>query len=464
MSAVEPQGAPTPDGGPVAATRPGLTVVRAMNRRGIRLLHVADLVLVYALLFLITVAMVPLRPGFNAIPHLPRYAWTYALVALIHLVVFEVGGLYDRERRLVVRTPTSRVITLVWIASLVVGLASWLLGEFLIPRTVLIAYAIIGPLGLWLNRWTSRRLRERADGPTRLLLVGDPAAADRAEQHLDTAGRVVTVGHVQHAVDLERQAIGSGATAVLLLDGAALGTLYADSLSRLESRDVEVLQLLRPYDSLLGLRTVGEIGGMPVLPLSAHVLTSSQRRLKRWTDLAVLVITAPVTIPLGLLTTIIVAIRAGRPLLFVQDRVGRDGAHFAMLKFRTMTRDAERPGGPVQAAVDDPRIIRGLGWLRSARLDELPQLINVLVGQMTIVGPRPERPEEMADYERIIPGYRRRHQTEPGITGLAQVYGRYHTHPEFKLGYDLQYLANWSPLVDLQIMIRTAWVIITRRL
>jgi exopolysaccharide biosynthesis polyprenyl glycosylphosphotransferase len=435
-----------------------------MNRRGIRMLHVADLLLVYALLFLITLGMVPIRPGFNAMAHLPRYAWTYAVVALIHLIVFEIGGLYDRERRLVVQTSTSRLVMLVWIASLMVGLVSWLMGEFLIPRSVLIAYAVIGPAGLWLNRWTSRRLRDRADGPARLLLVGAPAAAQRAEEHLATVSRVLTVGHAQDVAAIEQLAVSSAATGVLLLDGNALGMLYADSLSRLESRGVEVLQVVRPQDSLLGLRTVGEVGGMPVLPLSAHILTASQQRLKRWSDLAVLAVSAPITIPLGLLTTAVVALRAGRPLLFVQNRVGRNGASFRMLKFRTMRPDAERPGGPVQAAVDDPRIIRGLGWLRSARLDELPQLINVLKGEMTIVGPRPERPEEMADYERIIPGYRRRHQIEPGITGLAQVYGHYHTHPEFKLGHDLQYLANWSLLTDLQIMARTGWVIITRRL
>lgn len=449
---------------PTTASPPRLTVVRAMNRRGIRLLHVADLALVYVLLFMITLVMVTLRPGFNAVPHLPRYGWTYALIALIHLVVFELGGLYDRERRLVVRTSTSRVVTLVWIASLVVGLASWLMGEFLIPRSVLIVYAIIGPVGLWSNRWISRRLRERIDGPARLILVGTPNSAARAQEHLAAAGKVITAGRTEGFRDVERLATSSAATGVLVLDGDTLGLLYADVLSRLESRGVEMLQLVRAQDSLLGLRTVGEIGGMPVVPLSAHVLTTSQRRLKRWTDLAVLLVTAPITIPLGVLTMLVVAVRAGRPLLFVQDRVGRDGTHFPMLKFRTMHSDAERSSGPVQATLNDPRIIVGLGWLRAARFDELPQLINVLLGQMTIVGPRPERPEEMADYERVIPGYRRRHQIEPGITGLAQVYGRYHTHPEFKLGYDLQYLANWSPLVDLQIMIRTALVIITRRL
>lgn len=435
-----------------------------MNRRGIRLLHVADLIIVYGLLFAITALMIEVRPAFNASSHLSRYAWSYAIVAIIHLAVFSFGGLYDRERRLVVPPSASRLITLVWLASLMIGVTSWLLGEFLIPRSVLVAYAIIGPIGLWVTRAISRRLRERNAGPARVLLVGSDDACDRAAAHLGEAPSVLVAGRVATVDDLEQRVDQYAATGVLLLDGAGLSEVYADALSRLELRGVETLQLVRPHDSLLGLRTVGEIGGMPVVSLSAHVLSGSQQRLKRWMDVIVLVLTAPLTIPLIIFTAVLVAIRAGGPLLFVQHRVGRDGAPFRMLKFRTMARDAERYSGPVQAATDDPRIVRGLGWLRSTRLDELPQLINVLIGQMTIVGPRPERPEEMAEYERLIPGYRRRHQIEPGITGLAQVYGHYHTHPEFKLGHDLQYLANWSPFLDLQIMLRTAWVILTRRL
>lgn len=435
-----------------------------MNRRGIRLLHVADLIIVYALLFAITAIMIEVRPGFNAASHLSRYVWSYAIVAIIHLAVFSFGGLYDRERRLVVPPSASRLITLVWLASLMIGVISWLLGEFLIPRSVLLAYAIIGPIGLWITRAVSRRLRERNAGPARLLLVGTDGACERATEHLGETPSVRVAGRVASTNDLEQRVDQYAAGGVLLLDGAGLSDLYADALSRLELRGVETLQLVRPHDSLLGLRTVGEIGGMPVVSLSAHILTGSQQRLKRWMDVIVLVLTAPLTIPLMIFTGVLVAIRAGGPLLFVQHRVGRDGAPFRMLKFRTMRRDAELLSGPVQASTDDPRIIRGLGWLRSTRLDELPQLINVLAGQMTIVGPRPERPEEMAEYERLIPGYRRRHQIEPGITGLAQVYGHYHTHPEFKLGHDLQYLANWSPFLDIQIMLRTAWVILARRL
>jgi lipopolysaccharide/colanic/teichoic acid biosynthesis glycosyltransferase len=108
-------------------------------------------------------------------------------------------------------------------------------------------------------------------------------------------------------------------------------------------------------------------------------------------------------------------------------------------------------------------VIAGCHWLRATRLDELPQLWNVLRGEMAVVGPRPERPSLVATYERDIPGYAIRHQLAPGITGLAQTFGRYHSDAADKLGHDLQYAVNWSPVLDLQIVWRTVWVVFTRR-
>jgi lipopolysaccharide/colanic/teichoic acid biosynthesis glycosyltransferase len=148
----------------------------------------------------------------------------------------------------------------------------------------------------------------------------------------------------------------------------------------------------------------------------------------------------------------------------VQPRIGRHGVPFPMPKFRTMVLDAEVRSRPVQARVDDVRVVAGLQWIRASRLDELPQLVSVLQGRMSIVGPRPVRAEELSEFAARYTGYRRRLHTSPGITGLAQVYGNYYTHIEHKLGYDLHYLANWSPVRDLQIMARTAWVIVGRRL
>ena len=154
--------------------------------------------------------------------------------------------------------------------------------------------------------------------------------------------------------------------------------------------------------------------------------------------------------------------RAGSPVLYHQARIGKDGEQFRVVKFRTMVVDAETRGPRLSTANDD-RIVKGLGWLRETRADELPQLWNVLRGEMSLVGPRPERPELTADIERSVSGWVRRHQLPPGLTGLAQIHGRYATNPEYKIGYDLQYLVNWSPVLDLQILARTVWVVLSRR-
>jgi len=128
-----------------------------------------------------------------------------------------------------------------------------------------------------------------------------------------------------------------------------------------------------------------------------------------------------------------------------------------------MVRDAESDGRAVLATEDDDRVLPALRWMRSARADELPQLWNVLNGEMSLVGPRPERPELVAGIIERVPGYVRRNEFPPGLTGLAQVQGRYGTDAEYKLGYDLQYLVNWSIVIDLQIMVRTVWVVLSRR-
>jgi lipopolysaccharide/colanic/teichoic acid biosynthesis glycosyltransferase len=123
---------------------------------------------------------------------------------------------------------------------------------------------------------------------------------------------------------------------------------------------------------------------------------------------------------------------------------------------------AEEDGRAVLASVGDERIIPACRWIRARRLDELPQLLNVLRGEMSLVGPRPERPELTAGFEAELPAYRQRHEVPPGITGLAQVNGRYHTDASYKLGYDLQYLANWSAVNDLAILLRTFGVLLRR--
>ena len=203
---------------------------------------------------------------------------------------------------------------------------------------------------------------------------------------------------------------------------------------------------------------VEEFEGVPLIHLRESPLHGWNRVLKRATDLVLggagLVLAAP------LMLVIAAAVRATSPgpVLLRQERMGLDGRAFRMLKFRTMRADAEAETGPVWATPDDPRRTRLGAWLRRLSLDELPQLVNVLRGERSLVGPRPERPVFVEEFRRRFPGYMLRHKVKAGMTGWAQVNGwRGNTSLEKRLEYDLYYIERWSLAFDLKILLLTLW-------
>ena len=166
--------------------------------------------------------------------------------------------------------------------------------------------------------------------------------------------------------------------------------------------------------------------------------------------------------PLMLVTALAIWLEDGAPVLYRQVRVGRNNRHFEMLKFRSMGTDAERDGAVWARAVDD-RVTRVGRFIRKTRLDELPQLINVIRGDMSFVGPRPERPQFVEELEKKVPYYRVRHRVNPGITGWAQIcypYGASERDALEKLQFDLYYIKNYSLFLDVMILIQTAQVIL----
>ena len=163
-------------------------------------------------------------------------------------------------------------------------------------------------------------------------------------------------------------------------------------------------------------------------------------------------------IPLGIIA-LLVRITSHGPALFRQDRVGRYGREYTLYKFRTMISDAESATGPVLASQNDPRITPLGRFLRSTRLDELPQLFNVLTGEMSLVGPRPERAFFVSQFRETVPGYEFRFAVKPGITGFAQVHGNYSSSVARKLRFDLMYIYDYSLLFDVKILLKTISVL-----
>jgi exopolysaccharide biosynthesis polyprenyl glycosylphosphotransferase len=161
-------------------------------------------------------------------------------------------------------------------------------------------------------------------------------------------------------------------------------------------------------------------------------------------------------LPLFLLVALAIRLDSRGPVFFRQDRVGERGREFGLLKFRTMVVDAETQSGPVWATEHDPRVTRVGRWLRKTRLDEFPQVINVLRGEMSFIGPRPERPCFVSLLQEKIPYYSQRHTVKPGITGWAQIryrYGATIEDAEAKLQHDLYYIKHMSPFLDWLILI-----------
>jgi exopolysaccharide biosynthesis polyprenyl glycosylphosphotransferase len=188
-----------------------------------------------------------------------------------------------------------------------------------------------------------------------------------------------------------------------------------------------------------------------------------EKKLKRISDVTVSLLILIVTLPLNILVAILIKLDSRGPILFKQDRIGMNNKEFKIYKFRSMFLDAEKNTGPVWSKKDDPRVTRVGKILRQLRIDEIPQFFNVLKGEMSLVGPRPERPYFVEMLAEKLPYYKRRLKVRPGITGWAQVKHKYDESIEdvkVKLRYDLFYIENMSLRMDIKILARTILVVI----
>jgi len=220
--------------------------------------------------------------------------------------------------------------------------------------------------------------------------------------------------------------------------------------------DIFGFQLLR--------HSFSEVAGMPVIGLTETPMEGLQQALKALEDYVLGGLALLVLSPLLLAIAIGIKLSSPGPVLYLQQRVTWNGRRFTMLKFRSMRVGAEQGSGPVWSHRGDPRTTRLGAWLRRFSLDELPQLLNVLAGEMSLVGPRPERPEFVARFRQEIPGYMQKHMVKAGITGWAQVNDlRGSSDLGKRIQYDLYYIENWSLWFDLRILALTMWHIMTSR-
>ncbi len=204
-----------------------------------------------------------------------------------------------------------------------------------------------------------------------------------------------------------------------------------------------------------------QIGDTPVLMSRNRGLTFEQELVKRICDIAISALGIIISSPIMLICAIVIKLNDGGPVFFRQNRITKNGKIFNILKFRSMIVDADKDGAK-KAENDDDRITKVGKIIRACRVDELPQLFNILKGDMSMVGPRPERIENVYEYTTAYPEFALRHRVKAGLTGFAQLYGKYNTSPEDKLNMDLMYIENYSLLHDLKLLILTVKVLFMR--
>ena len=296
-----------------------------------------------------------------------------------------------------------------------------------------------------------------ASAPPGMRLVGFHAL-EKEQRVLVSRGRVIArSGPLEETV--KRLGVNEIIVAVREQRG---GVLPLRSLLECRLNGVQITDLARYFERVHGRVPIESLKVSWLIYGEGYRQGWLRGLVKRSFDIAATTILLLFTLPIMALMALLIAIESKGPAIYRQDRVGRGGEIFTLLKFRSMCLDAEKDGKPSWAAVNDARVTRVGRFMRRARIDELPQLINVLRGEMSFVGPRPERPEFVAMLTEQIPFYAVRHSVKPGITGWAQVRYSYGSNVEQaikKLEYDLYYVKNHTLLLDLFILVDTVRVV-----
>jgi exopolysaccharide biosynthesis polyprenyl glycosylphosphotransferase len=420
-------------------------------------------------------------PGTETLLPITKVQFTLGNVVLVcvaQVLSLSLFGLYSARERL--RDPLGRVLIPALFLQLLALSTIYFLAftqAYAFPRSVLVLYVIVNGvlLALWralLERLFPQRRRRAVvvgSGPAVALIVDAIRRVPWSGVEVvgiltDEASPFPDIPKVGGVADLAEAAARVSADEIIVTpDETSWRDRIGEAIPKDSDSAPDLLVWPSPFETMIGRLRFRIVGDLPLLEAKLRPLEGVAAGVKRTFDVAVAIVLLLLATPFLLAAALAVAVTTPGGALYRQVRVGKDGRAFELWKLRTMRSDAETATGAVLASRGDPRVTPVGRVLRALRLDEVPQLWNVVKGEMSLVGPRPERPEFADRFAREVAGYALRHATRPGLTGLAQISGDYSTEPEIKLRYDLAYLNNWSFGLDLAILLRTLPVVLTRR-
>ncbi|RPH66372.1 MAG: TIGR03013 family PEP-CTERM/XrtA system glycosyltransferase [Burkholderiales bacterium] len=402
------------------------------------------------------------------------------LFTLVMLLMMTGLGLYQAQAE-PFRVTVQRLVVAYGLSLMVMSVVFYLFPDTYVGRGVFAVASVFAVAGVLLVRVVFFRVTDIGLPRRRILVLGNGGEAEETIRFLHGARHSRSVQYVgmypvvadgatrdgqqrfdhQHLLRTARDLRVS--EIVLAVRERRGGVLPLRQLLDCKLKGVMVMDLTSFYERELGMLKVDNLRASWLILGEGFTQGLLRDMIKRSFDVTASLVLFAVTLPILLLAMLAIALESGRPVFYRQERVGQGGTTFEILKFRTMVHDAERDGPPRWAAANDPRITHVGRFLRLTRIDELPQLINVLRGEMSLVGPRPERPFFVRHLIEDIPYYDVRHSVKPGITGWSQVRYQYGASVEdslAKLQYDLYYIKNHSLFLDLLILIDTVQVVL----
>ena len=417
----------------------------------------------------------------GASPPLDYYFQLIPLMGFIWIVALRGVGLYRIEEHITLETVAaiSKVGLIASITTL--GAIFFIYHNHQYSRWVMILSCVLSVILLSLNRLVIQRFKEAIQqlgiGISRVAVVGFNRTTqqlihtlqERTGSGYEFVG--VLLGEHPPSQPMPHRTLGEFTEVRSLVQKYQIDELFITSPAISHTEILQIVDVceglsvrmhLLPdlYEVMIGRTRVADFDGIPVVRLKELPLQGWRGMVKRGMDILLSGIALIVCSPLMLIIAIAVKLSSPGRVIFRQERVGRDGKPFYIYKFRSMREDAEAGIGHVWASKDDPRQTRLGKFLRRWCLDELPQFFNVLKGDMSLVGPRPEMSGLIDDFSKSIPHYLDRHRVKCGLTGWAQVNGlRGNTSLEKRIRYDLYYIENWSIGLDIKILLRTLWSI-----
>lgn len=378
------------------------------------------------------------------------------MIAVAYLVLMHVFELDSVLKQSPQETIYSIFLTVVSLLGATMAI-NFFLRTFSYPRSVMILSTLLQLITLSIWRTIDWRIKRKLHGRKITMVIGESNVEHIAKKIISKQRFIYDIKYIYSSSSANLWEDLKKVEVVFMCDDLC-ENIREKILNFCVSQRKSLYILPRIYDIALLNSKLSQVDDIPVLKVKKLGLTVEQKIVKRFLDILLSAIGIIIGSPIMAVIALIVS-KDGGPVFYRQERVTENERKFNVIKFRTMVVNAENLTGPILAGQDDPRITKVGKIIRSTRLDELPQLFNIFTGDMSIVGPRPERPFFVEKFSEEIPEFRYRTIVKAGLTGLGQVLGKYNTTAKDKLRYDIIYIKNYSILLDIKIMMQTIKII-----